>query len=724
MRFRALALLLFAFVACTHAPREPYEDAEGRARYFIERRAFPFDAIPAGARREALESWRRTRRVVSDSLGSWKPVGTASVSVKPPYLAANGRINAIAISPADPNVILIGASTGGILRSTDGGATFVPVTDDQADLSVGDIAFATNDIVYAGMGDPIIETTFGSGVLRSDDAGVTWRHVSSGELVDRGSIRQVVIDPADPEHLLILQVQHIGSSGGPGAGGLFESRDGGRTWKSLMFGVFNSLVRIDATTLIAGLSGRIFRSTDGGAHWSPVISGLGNVFIARAPSDPSLLYGTATGDSAVQVLVSHDGGATWQTSTAHGIEADNSPFNYFAVSPSDSRTLYRGMRDLWRSTDGGANWTNLTKNWTGDSFHTSDATMHTDQHAIAFGSGAIWLANDGGLYVSRDGAQHFAFAGPLQTSLIQLYGITGHPFDGSRIYAGAQDNGLETNSGGGAWFETITGDYGTVLFDPRDSQRFISNYIYGSLDLYDSNGSFVRPLAANDKFGEPAKRPRIDFIAPLVMNRSAYALYFASWRLFVSRDFGGTWNPTDGTTDLTRGGSDFVSAIGITEEAANAIYTGSWQGRVMRTTDGGATWSDITSGLPQRTVSSIVTSGDGTTAWVAFSGYHAGHVYRTTDSGATWSRVDAGLPDLPVDTLFLDGTRLWAGTDAGAFRLNDDGLWDQIGSGMPPVMVMAFTRTSDGRLLAATHGRGVYEFVAPPEAPPRRRAAR
>jgi len=718
MRMRALALLLLA--ACTHAQREPLDEFEARARYFIERRAFPFGEIPAGVRRQP-----RLRRVASDARPSWKPVGSAVVGVQPQFATANGRINAIAVSPADPRLILIGASGGGILRSTDGGVTFVPVGDDLADFSVGDLAFANDHVVYAGMGDPILGITLGSGILRSDDAGATWRHVSGGELVERGAIRRVVIDPADAEHLMILQAQHIGSSGDPGAGGIFESHDGGRTWTSLLFGVFYSLVRVDATTLVAGTEGRILRSTDGGAHWSSAVSRLSTVYVAAAPLDPSLLYATSTATGDVQLLVSHDAGATWQQSAPSGLAADTAPFGYLAVSPSDSRTLFRGMRDLFRSTDGGAHWTNITKNFNGDNFNPSNATMHADQHAIAFGSdGVTWLSNDGGLYVSRNGTQTFTFAGPLATSLVQLYGIGGHPFDGSRIYGGTQDNGMETNSAGGLWRETETGDFGSIVFDPHDSQRFISNYVFGELYLFSSDGSITRRLTTNATFDEPEKSRRISFIAPLLMNRGAYALYFATWRLFVSRDFGATWHPTADTTDLTRGGSDYVSAIGIHEGNANAIYTGSAQGRVMRSSDGGGSWSDMTSNLPRRAVTSFALEGDGSTAWVAFSGYHAGHIFRTTDGGATWSRIDAGLPDLPVDTLFLDGTTLWAGTDAGAFRLAGDGMWEQIGNGMPPVIVMAFTRTIDGRLLAATHGRGVYELVPAAEAPPRRRATR
>jgi len=726
MRFRALALLLFAFVACTHARREPSELDDARGRYFVESRAFPFDAIPAGARREALESLRRTRRVASESVGSWKPVGTAFLNVAPPFGSANGRVTAIAISPADPRTILIGASGGGILRSTDGGATFVPVTDDQSDFSVGDIAFANANIVYAGMGDPIIGLTLGSGVLRSDDAGATWRHISAGPLIERGTIRRVVVDPDNPEHLWVVQDAHLVVTGANTIdGGILESRDGGRTWTATVHGFGHSLARVSATTLVAGVTQRIDRSIDGGASWSTVFSSptATEIVVAATPLDASLVYAAASGKKHVEILASHDAGATWQTVATSGIADDAHAFGYLAVSPSDPRTLFRGINDLWRSTDGGAHWTNLTNDYDSHgNFTSSRATMHADQHAIAFGSdGTTWLSNDGGLYISRDGVRSFTFAGPLATSLVELYGVSGHPLDPARLYGLTQDNGLQTNRNGGIWFEAQTGDYGTVLFDPNNPQHFMSNYVYGNLDLYDIDGQFLRSLATNSTFGEPTEdRPRIDFIAPLVRNGNG--VYFATWRMFVSRNFGLTWSATSGT-DLTRDSTDYVSAIAVTDGNPNAIYTGSQHGRVMRSADGGATWSDITSGLPQRAVSSIVTNGDGTTAWVAFSGYHAGHVYRTTDAGATWSRIDAGLPDLPVDTLFLDGTTLWAGTDAGAFRLNVNGMWDQISSGMPPVLVMDFTRTADGRLLAATHGRGVYEFVAPPEAPPRRRSA-
>ncbi len=717
---RFLALSLLVCVACTHARREPANEFEARRRHFVGMRAFPFDEIPAGARRAALAN----RVSIDATTATWRPFGSATVGVPYPFGSANGRVTAVAVSPADPRIVLLGASGGGILRSTDGGLTFAPVTDDQSDQSVGDIAFANANVVYAGMGDSVLGPTLGTGVLRSDDAGATWHHVSTDPRLDHGIIRHVLTDPGDPNVVWIGQSRQLTSNGGTTPGGIFDSHDGGRTWTLRAAGDTDTLVRVNASVYVAVQYGQIFRSTDGGAHWLMVQQTTGyETVLAVTPLDSSLVYAVASGGAFAQLYVSRDSGASWQAINTVGLPNDAYPFGYLAVSPSDSRTLYRGIRDLYRSTDGGIHWTNLSKDFdASDNFTPQLATMHTDQHALAFGSdGATWLGNDGGLYVSRDGLQHFSFAGPPATSLVELYGLAAHPLDAARVYGATQDNGLETNRNAGAWIESRTGDYGTVLFDPNNPLRFLANYTYGTLDLYDFDGHALRTLSTNATFGETNDPPRIDFIAPIAMNRTSYSVYFATWRMFVSRDFGFTWQPTAGTTDLTRGSSDYVTAIAVTEQNPSVLFTGSGQGRVMRSNDAGATWSNITGSLPFRAVSSIVIMDDGTNAWLALSGYHSGHIYRTTNGGTTWTRADTGLPDIPVDTLYRDGATLWAGTDAGPYRLNGT-IWEFAGSGMPPVIVTAFARTADGRFLAATHGRGVYELVQQTQSGGRRRS--
>src|SRR5688572_1876552 len=202
MKKLAIAALLL-FVACRSGnppillPHPAPEDKGlARERWMYELRAYPFDEIPADGRRNALELVKRSAELeaATDPTGSmvWKAIGPLPVDTNWPWGAATGRVKAIAISPANPSLILVGSSGGGIWRSIDGGRSFKPVSDTQADLAVGSIAFAPSNpnIVYAGMGSEFL----GTGVLRSDDAGATWRHVSDNTYGTRGQAPRIVVD--------------------------------------------------------------------------------------------------------------------------------------------------------------------------------------------------------------------------------------------------------------------------------------------------------------------------------------------------------------------------------------------------------------------------------------------------------------------------------------------------------------------------------------------------
>src|SRR5437868_6333920 len=173
------------------------DEPEGRANWFMYQRMYPFETVPADARRRAFDEVR-ARGARSEAVGTtWVPIGPAPTAGAGPGGNVSGRINQIAISPANPQLILVAGSTGGIWRSTDGGTTFVPVSDSQADLAVGAIAFAPGDsnIVYAGMGDTD-NGYFGTGVLKSTDAGATWTRINNNTLPDRGQSTSIQVDPA------------------------------------------------------------------------------------------------------------------------------------------------------------------------------------------------------------------------------------------------------------------------------------------------------------------------------------------------------------------------------------------------------------------------------------------------------------------------------------------------------------------------------------------------
>jgi hypothetical protein len=255
----AVALLLAACAASAPPLPRPVENGEARERWFYEQRAYPFDSIPADGRRNALRDVERMH-IASDAIDAdaaatkWRAIGPLPVHVDWPWLTATGRVKALAVSRANPDIVLAGSSSGGIWRSTDAGRHFAPVSDDHADLAVGAIAFAPSNpnLVYATMGSDFL----GTGVLRSDDAGQHWRMVSGPTFGTRGATTHLVIHPTNPEHIWVAQYSRIHPTSGANiSSGILESSDGGATWTKRFGGLPTDLVAMpgSATTFLAGM---------------------------------------------------------------------------------------------------------------------------------------------------------------------------------------------------------------------------------------------------------------------------------------------------------------------------------------------------------------------------------------------------------------------------------------------------------------------------------------
>ena len=744
----ALALLLSLSCATPRpAPlREPTGNGAARERWLFEQRAYPFGEIPADGRRRALDDVRRdgiaAHAVENAAAVQWRALGPMPVVTWWPWRTATGRVKALAISPANPNLILAGSSSGGVWRSADGGATFAPVSDTHADLSIGAIGFAPSNptIAYAISGSDFL----GSGVLRSTDAGLTWRSVSNSTFAPRGTANRIVIDPSNANRLFVAQTsRQDAASGMVYSSGLMRSENGGVSWTSLFPGIISDFAASPSapSTFLLGVprhdgggAAGVYRSTNSGQTWTLVVAGKGSFprfSFSFSQANPSRVYLHSRMENIARIHVSNDGGATWTETVLTALGTDRPSF--LATHPSNESQIYIGYPggDLHVSADGGVTWENLTKslNAAGD-FDPARSASHIDQHALAFSPAnhdLLYLANDGGIFRSSDrGRTYTSLASTL--SLVQAYRVTAHPLDPSLLYLGTQDNGLERRRGD-EWRELVTGDYSSILFDVNNPARFITNYVYGTTLAFNANGDgYEAERSTSETFGEDEDDPRIAFIAPFEQHKRTNTLYFGSWRLFRSSDFGRTWAPTAGMTDLTKGGFDTLSAIGLALSDPNTIYTGSSQGAVKISRDGGTNWQSITTGLPDRSVKSIaVDRTDANRAWIAFSGYRTAHVYRTDDFGSSWRSMSSGLPDVPVNTLFIDPKNanvVYAGTDIGPFRLDSgsSSRWEYIGTGMPPVVVTAFDVTADGRIVASTYGRGAYELVT--EAPARRRSVR
>ncbi|MBL8150369.1 MAG: hypothetical protein JNN15_10635, partial [Blastocatellia bacterium] len=394
---------------------------------------------------------------------------------------------------------------------------------------------------------------------------------------------------------------------------------------------------------------------------------------------------------------------------------------YISADPRDPNTVYLGSRDVYKSTNGGTSWTNLNNSFTVDGdFTPFSSNAHPDQHCFAFApndSNTFYIGNDGGLYKSTDAGRSF-FSLNQTLALTQSYGLTINPNDSAISYTGTQDNGLQKRvDSRGGWREILTGDYGKVVFTKSEPNNFFANVFFGNI-LKFSNDEFNDVAATSSTFGEDEGRPRIAFIAPFKGNGVDDTLYFGTWRLFVSTNLGRTWSPPAGTLDLTRGGTDVLNTIAVSNVNPNVIYVGSRQGRAMTSTDAGRNWRDISMGLPNRTITDIaIDRNNPAIAYLSVSGFGSKHIFFTDNGGTTWRDVDGNLPNIPVNTVLIDPRQsnvVYLGTDIGIFRSTTGGSqWDLFNNGLPPVVVMDLESHSDGTIQAATYGRSVYQLSAP-----------
>jgi photosystem II stability/assembly factor-like uncharacterized protein len=716
------------------------EDVEGRQHWFVYERSYPFDEMPVEGRREAWEASLTFNLEAEAALPTWTALGPQPTrsDLYENWGDTSGRINAIAISPADPRIVLLGASTGGVWRSEDGGETFAPVSDDQVDLAVGYIAFAPSqpNIVYAGMGDGRGGYN-GSGVLRSTDAGKTWTRVNNTSLPSPGRIFRVAVDPHDANRVYAAQFAYRDGNSSI-AGGVFVSTDGGVNWKTTLLGlardvvlhptqprtIYAALNRVDRpVNQVAG----VYRSTDGGDTWERIYASpyatTQDIRVAVTPADANRIYvylgGLPQGSTAreIRLTASTDGGATWATRRLNEVvDAGQFGYNtYFYADPANADTLYIGSRDVYKSTNSGANWANINNSFSvNGNYNPRRSNAHPDQHSLAFlpgNSRVIFIGNDGGLYKSEDAGQ--TFRSKNQTlSLSQFVGLAIDPRNPKSTLAGAQDNGTQMRLPNGEWEEIISGDGGQCAFSPTDPDLLFTTYVQGTIFRF-RRGAFNGTVGSERIFGE-FSTPRVRFYPPFASTRDG-RLYFGSWRLFLSRNQGTTWYTPGWAVDLTRSASDTINALGVSNANSNVIYTGSTQGRVMVTTDDGESWRDITEGLPNRVIKSIVTDPNNPAiAYLTVSGYRSGHIFKTTNYGANWQDISGNLPDIPANALVLDpltrGT-IYVGTDIGVFRSTNDGqTWELLNRGMPPVIITALATHPVGIVQAATYGRGVYEL--------------
>ena len=735
MQLATTALMLCAaavrVLGAQGVPQEREASVEVRIEWMERQRAYPGTAYlqnPIYAARAATVVAQGVRASSGAfPITTWRAIGPFGFLTSGFYGSSpnpdGGRIRAVAIHPTNPSIVYAGAASGGVWRSLNGGATWTPLTDAQCSLNTGSIAIDPVDprIVYVGTGEPAVSN--GCGLLRSFDSGDSWTEINGGGVLAPTNGTQTTrayrlrIDRSTAGSRTATTVLYAATNG------LHRSTNSGTSWSTVLAGLITDL-EIDpvddnvywAARAPGDATNGLWRSADRGATWTQVWAApttARRLAISISAASPRQLWIAVVGaasrlDALVRintetfVPVTVPGTANVYNGATRLDFGGQSTYNLvLEADPTDSNVVYVGGSRMYRSRDRGATFALVAYD------------LHVDWHAFEFAPSdpdVVFAGNDGGIYASYDRANSWVSRN-TNISVTQFYpGIAVHPTIPDLLAGGLQDNSSLWGFGAGFWtMSAPTGDGGYNAWSPSDPNTFwATSYSFGYV-VRVTRASLTGGITQSYRGFNGSDRKQ--FLPPLVVDPNlGTTLYYATYRLWRTLNEGSSW--TAFTPDLSKGSGN-ITAVAVSPADSRVIWVGTTDGNVQRSTDAGATFTVVSSSLPNRTVTDIYTDPiDMNRAVVTYSGTGTPHVWLTLDQGTTWSNISNGLPDIPFSAAVgVPGSgRLFVGSDVGVYESADNGTtWTTGGSGFPNVRVLDLLyQRPTGILYASTYGRGIW----------------
>lgn len=688
----------------------------------------------------------------------WRNIG--------PY--RGGRSNAVTGVINNPQSYFMGTTGGGLWKTEDMGISWKNISDGFFKTgSVGAIAIAESDpnVIYVGMGEHAIRgvmTHHGDGVYKSTDAGKTWKKMGL-DLTQH--IARIVVHPKDPNTLLVAAQGALYSKSTQR--GIYKSTDGGLTWKNVLYvddktgcaelsmDMNNPRIlyaamwehgRLPWKVISGGAGSGLYKSTDGGDTWEKMKEGLpekmGKMAIAVCRSNSERVYALIESDwskDAGGLFVSNNAGKTWSKITSdHRLLQRAWYYIEIFPDPLNDNTLYVLSAPALRSTDGGKTWEEISG--THGDFHDLWINPTNSKNMI--------IGNDGGGAVSFNAGKTWSSQDNLPTA--QMYRINVDNQFPYRIYGGQQDNTSvsiahrELGSGSisnRSWTYSAGGESAFLAFNPEDPTLVLGGSYQGTIEVLNTKANAgTKIMAAPIQYlGRDAKdnKYRFNWNAPIIWSKHEPNTYYhGSQMLLKTSDLGKTW--TEASPDLTRnekekqgkGGEPFTNeAVGAENYGTLAyvmesphekgvIWTGSDDGLVHLTTDGGKTWKNVTpTGLQECLINAIeVSPHDKATAYIATTRYkfndHAPSIYKTTDYGKTWTKIINGIANNAFTRVVREDDvqkdLLFAGTELGLYiSWNGGKNWSPFQLNLP-ICPITDLKIHKGDLIAATSGRSYW----------------
>jgi photosystem II stability/assembly factor-like uncharacterized protein len=570
--------------------------------------------------------------------------------------------------------------------------------------------------------------TYGVGILKSMDGGVTWTQVFNKNMSDLFAVNMLSFDHVDANIVYACTTD-----------GLYRTLNAGLSWTKILDKTYVSDIAINPTNtnqMVAAVGNLldtdkgIYRSTDGGVTWVKITAGLPASFegfirfdnVAITPNMVIATIGRDAGSTSNELYKSNDFGATWtELANSNHCQYQFWYSHDIAINPSNANSFVFGGVDLYNYNAGTGKRSNV-------------GGVHSDIHDIAFdpsNSNNVYVACDGGMYRSTNGGANFSMINNgLQA--VQFYApFAVCPSNPSIMIGGLQDNGV-VRYNGTTWASVAGGDGGPSVFHPTNA-----NIVFSSNDarhvLRSTNGgaSFSEVLTS----WAFAADSRTGFMAPLAISKSnPNVLYSGTDNLHKSTTGGtsGSWNGNTYASANTYIEAQHKTAVAIAvspvnenklyvstspfaqyDNDVNNLYVNT-PPNLFKSTNGGTSFTNIKAGLPDRFVMDFeISPKSDDSVWIVLGGFGTSHVYVTGNGGATWTSKGNGLPDVPTNAVTLDPLNpsvIYVGNDIGVYMSPDYGnTWFDFNRGLwDATQIMDLIVTKNRKLVAATHGKGVF----------------
>src|SRR6266478_2864959 len=683
-----------------------------------------------------------------------------------------GRSTAVTGVASQPMVFYFGGTGGGVWKTTDGGINWEPITDGSVfgTGSVGAIGLSDSDpnTIYVGMGESAIRgnVSHGDGVYKSTDAGKTWKRVG---LENTRQISRIRVHPRNPDIVYVAAQGHVWAPNQQR--GVFRSKDGGKTWEKVLFrsdkaGACDLILDPTNPSIIyAGLweayrkpwtlesggpNSGIFKSTDGGDTWTDITRNpglpkgtIGIVGVTVSPANPDRLWAIVEAEDG-GVFRSDNGGKTWtKTNEQRNLRQRAWYYSRIYADPKNAETVYVLNTGFYRSNDGGRTFTGI-------------GVPHGDNHDL-------WIApedpqrmiesNDGGANVSFNGGRSWSEQDQPTAQFYRVALDNDFPY---HVYGAQQDNstvriasrttefGITTSD----WFDVGGGESGWIAPSPKDSEVVYAGSYDGLITRYDHRTGQLRDVNPypNNPMGWGAGdiKYRFQWNFPIVFSpNDPNTMYAGANVIFKSTNEGQTWeviSPDLTRNDKTKQGPSggpltkdntsieyyhMIFTVIASPAQAGTIWSGSDDGLVYVTRDGGRNWSNVSPSkeiMPEWIqINSLEASPfDPATAYVAATMYkyddYQPYLYKTSDYGKSWKKIINGIPDGTFTRVVREDPNkrglLYAGTETGMYVSSDDGAnWQSMQLNLPvvPITDLAIHKR-EKELVAATQGRAFWIF--------------